>query len=214
MRLTIFRHAQTAGNLEKRYLGATDEPLCETGLETACRRANELREAWNRARVSAKDPIAAGKALPVEPDVVYASPRLRCLQTARILFPCADIVIVPQLAEMDFGVFEGKNCFDLATDEDYRAWVEGGCVGRCPDGENRAEFVERIVAGLAAVESEAARRANTQAVIAAHAGTALAARFAERMGTCDYFDLRLGFCESIDIEFPFGAAPGNAGAQR
>ncbi|WP_052241625.1 histidine phosphatase family protein [Berryella intestinalis] len=207
MRLTIFRHAQTAGNLERRYIGTTDEPLCRAGLETARLRADELRAAWERREPDAEGGSAKTAAPASEPEVVYASPRKRCLQTARILFPRARIVTVDGLAEMDFGAFEGKNCFDLESDADYRSWVEGGCVGRCPAGESRSEFVERIVSGLAAVEFAARTRSDAQAVIVAHAGTALAARFAEKPDVRDYFGFHLGFCESVSVDFPFGETP-------
>ncbi len=207
MRLTIFRHAQTAGNLKRRYIGTTDEPLCSTGLETARLRASELRAAWEQRKPNAEGASGKAPALVAEPEVVYASPRRRCLQTARILFPRAHIVRIGELAEMDFGAFEGKNCFDLESDADYRAWVDGGCAGRCPGGENRSEFVERIVSGLAAVELAARARSDAQAVIVAHAGTALAARFAEKPDVRDYFGFHLGFCESVSVDFPFGETP-------
>ena len=41
MKVYLFRHGQTPGNAAHRYLGVTDEPLSELGMETArmwCRR--------------------------------------------------------------------------------------------------------------------------------------------------------------------------------
>ena len=35
MLVYLFRHGQTAGNAEGKYLGITDEPLCTLGIETA-----------------------------------------------------------------------------------------------------------------------------------------------------------------------------------
>ena len=31
MKIVLIRHGATAGNIEKRYIGTTDEPLCDTG---------------------------------------------------------------------------------------------------------------------------------------------------------------------------------------
>ena len=33
MKINLIRHGQTAGNLESRYIGTTDEPLCSAGME-------------------------------------------------------------------------------------------------------------------------------------------------------------------------------------
>ena len=33
MRVVLIRHSKTAGNLKGRYIGTTDEPLCEEGRE-------------------------------------------------------------------------------------------------------------------------------------------------------------------------------------
>ena len=33
MKVCLVRHSITKGNLEKRYLGTTDEPLCRQGIE-------------------------------------------------------------------------------------------------------------------------------------------------------------------------------------
>ena len=32
MRVVLIRHSKTAGNLKGRYIGTTDEPLCEEGI--------------------------------------------------------------------------------------------------------------------------------------------------------------------------------------
>ena len=59
------------------------------------------------------------------------------------LFPEAVQVVIPELAEMNFGKFEGRNYKELEKDPDYRAWVEGMCLGKCPGGESREEFCAR-----------------------------------------------------------------------
>ncbi|MDR4022422.1 MAG: phosphoglycerate mutase family protein, partial [Eubacteriales bacterium] len=37
MKIILIRHGKTAGNIKGRYIGKTDEPLCEEGI-------NEIRE--------------------------------------------------------------------------------------------------------------------------------------------------------------------------
>ena len=66
-RLYLIRHGITSGNLEGKYIGTTDLPLCEEG----------------------EDAISSFAALDVYPKVqkVYSSPLKRCLQTADIIYP-------------------------------------------------------------------------------------------------------------------------------
>ena len=86
LKLILIRHGETQGNKLKRYIGKrTDEPLCP--------------EAGN---------MLAQLAYP-EVQAVYASPMIRCTQTAGILFPGKKLNIIDELAECDFGEFENKN---------------------------------------------------------------------------------------------------------
>ena len=87
MRLVMLRHGATAGNEERRYVGRrTDEPLSDLG-RTQC------------ARLGTFGQVCA----------VYTSPLLRARQTARLCFPSARIIPVEDLAEYDFGAFEGRS---------------------------------------------------------------------------------------------------------
>lgn len=116
MKQVIFiRHGPTAGNLERRYIGRTDEPLLE---------------GW-------RPEIA------VEADRIFVSPMLRTRQTAALLFPGRDYTVVPDLRETDFGQFEGKTADELADCQAYRQWVDGGCTAPIPGGESVAAFKAR-----------------------------------------------------------------------
>lgn len=96
----LVRHGKTAGNLLGRYIGTTDEPLCPEG-------AAALREKSCEA-----------------PEVVYASPMKRCLETAGILWPNVPVVQEEDLRECDFGSFENKSYRELNGDPDYQAWID------------------------------------------------------------------------------------------
>lgn len=117
----FIRHGATAGNLEKRYIGRTDEPLCELGVSQAKR----LR-AYN-----------------IQADHVFVSPALRTRQTAAILFPQSKLEIMESLAETDFGIFEGKNAEELSDIFEYQAWVDSGCLAAIPGGESVSNFKKR-----------------------------------------------------------------------
>ncbi len=117
----FIRHGATAGNLEKRYIGRTDEPLCELGISQVKR----LRT-YN-----------------IQADHVFASPALRTRQTAAILFPQIEPEIVENLTETDFGIFEGKNAEELSGSSEYQAWVDSGCLAAIPGGESVSDFKKR-----------------------------------------------------------------------
>ena len=83
MLIYLIRHGATRYNEEHRYQGLTDVPLSPAG-----------RAALRQADFS--------------PEVVYVSPLSRARETAAILFPTAEQIVVPGFREMDFGVFEGR----------------------------------------------------------------------------------------------------------
>lgn len=185
MRLYLMRHGATAGNELHQYVGrTTDVPLSETGL-AQCARAGSFTQVG----------------------LVYASPLARSRQTAQLCFPAARIVEVAGLEEYDFGAFEGKSAHDMEHDAAYRAWVDGGCVGRCPGGESRAEFVGRSNAALTSLLAQVSRRGEEQVVVVAHGGTIMAALsvLCDEVPPCGdrYFGWHMGCCEGYGMEVRF-----------
>lgn len=124
----LIRHAATAGNLAKRYIGRTDEPLCAAGRAQA------------RARAAAAPDV----------DLLFCSPLRRCRQTAALLFPAQAQHIVDGLRECDFGLFENRTAVEMENDPAYCAWVAGDCAGAIPGGESVAGFQARCCAAFAA----------------------------------------------------------------
>jgi len=123
MKVVFIRHARTQGNLEKRYIGRTNEPLCGDGVK----QAGALFESGNLPR----------------PDTLIVSPYLRCVQTAEILYPGLTYEIYDDLRECDFGIFEGKTHFELVRNNEYTAWLSTNCLRDIPGGESVTEFKRR-----------------------------------------------------------------------
>ncbi len=143
--LTLIRHGATASNLEHRYLGRTDEPLCGEGA-----RMLERHQREGRYRKSGGYRAA---------DALFTGPMLRCRQTAAILFPECEPVCIPEWTEMDFGRFEGKNYEELNGDPDYQAWIDSGGTIPFHGGESRTAFQERTVRGFHRMMDHAAEQA-------------------------------------------------------
>lgn len=127
MEMIWIRHAMTAGNLEKRYIGVTDEPLCEEGI----------------ALLKEEQPLTG------VPDIVFTSPLLRCRQTAGLLFPGAEQIVIGELAEMNFGIFENRAFRgDLEYSGEYQSWLNSQCEDPVPDGESKEAFTLRCLEGF------------------------------------------------------------------
>lgn len=184
MELWLLRHGSTEGNERRAYVGLrSDEPLSERG-RTQCVGLEGLPHV----------------------ERVYASPMLRARQTAELCFPNAKVTEVKGLEEFDFGAFEGRSARDMVDDEAYRAWVDGWCVGRCPGGESRAEFVSRTSEALDGMLRDAASRGEERVVVVAHGGTIMAAlsSFASAYAQEDgYFEWQVGPCEGYEATVSF-----------
>ncbi len=176
--ILLVRHGKTAGNLEGRYIGSrTDEPLCEEGIRAL------------------KEKVQAGIYPPV--DVVYASPMIRCRQTAKVLWPEAyQIHFIQDLRECDFGTFENKNYQELSGNADYQAWIDSNGTLPFPGGESNEEFRKRCCEAFLKITEELRRQEEKtektlRAAAVVHGGTIMA--ILERFGSPkkNYFDYQV-----------------------
>ncbi len=179
MKLYFIRHGQTKGNLEHRYVGTTDEPLTREG-------ARALEEERSRF------PLA---------DLVFASPRKRCLETAKILFPETPCKTEEDLAECDFGAFEYKNYQSLKEDPRYQAWVDSQGFLPFPDGESREEFQERCCRAFLACCQQAERAGCESAAFVVHGGTIMAVLDRFSFPHRDYYDWQLKNGEGLEADW-------------
>lgn len=162
MTFYFLRHGETLGNLEKRYVGATDEALLP-----------ESREAL--------------KALILPPvKKVYASPMRRCVETVEILYPGVPVELVPDFIECGFGAFEYKNYEELKDLPAYQAWLDARGFTAFPGGEDRAEFCARVVRAFDRV-TEGAAILGGDAAIVAHGGTLMAILEARALPKRDFY---------------------------
>ncbi len=143
-KIYLIRHGQTQGNLERRYIGSTDQPLCPQG----------------RAAL-------AGRALPPV-DRVYVSPLLRCRETAEILYPGQPQKVIPDLRECSFGAFELHTYEELQGDAAYQAWLDSGGTAAPPGGEGKASQQARTVRAFQGI---AARHPQGTVALVVHGGT-------------------------------------------
>lgn len=149
-RLQLIRHGLTQGNLDGKYIGVTDIPLCRQGVM-------DLYD-----KVEKYDYPSVQK--------VYTSPLKRCKQTADIIHPGRYTAELGLLAEMDFGVFENKTADELMNDPAYKKFLEGGLDNPPPQGESARDVVNRSFEALNIIISDMMYEGLTNCAVVTHGG--------------------------------------------
>jgi probable phosphoglycerate mutase len=149
-RLYLIRHGETAWSLSGQHTGRADIPLTEQGEQDA-------RELAERLRV-------------VTFSRVFTSPRQRAQRTCELIGLDAVAEIEPDLAEWDYGDYEGQRSVDIRKGRpDWNLFRDG-----CPQGESPAQISERadrLIARLRTMQE------NNAIFSHGHFGRVLAARW-------------------------------------
>lgn len=150
----LIRNGITAANLDGRYIGHTDEPLCEAGI-------NQLAQLKNDADYP-------------EPGAVFSSPLSRCTQTAKILFSGNIPIVINDLIEYNFGEFEGKTAAELQGYPMFPAWLAGEPDAEPPFGESGRAFSARICSCFDSIVLGLMKTGTSSAAIVTHGGIIMA----------------------------------------
>lgn len=143
--LLIIRHGATEANERRVFAGATDLPLSPAGAQAVLARRERFPQATR----------------------FFSSGMLRANQTLQLLYGDVPYMVIPELAEYCFGIFEGRGHADLAENEPlYQQWLDDAEVA-CPGGESRNAFEARIATGWATL---CAQPWEGLAVLIAHGG--------------------------------------------
>ena len=119
LRLYYIRHGETAWSLSGQHTGATDIPLTANG-ETGARDLRRALDAINFKRV-------------------LTSPRQRARRTCELAGLGAKAEIEPDLAEWDYGDYEGLRSGEIAGDRPGWSVFRDGC----PKGESPEQLSRR-----------------------------------------------------------------------
>jgi len=150
MNLYLIRHGETAWSLSGQHTGRTDIPLTAQGEQDARALAEALRD--------------------VKFSRVFTSPRQRARQTCELVGLNAGAHIEPNLAEWDYGDYEGLLSADIRKSRpDWNIFRDG-----CPHGESPVDVsdrADRMMAQLRALDG------NIAVFSHGHFGRALGARW-------------------------------------
>lgn len=151
--IALFRHGLTEENKRKAYLGWNDSPLC--------------LESKNLATTSTYE-------------CYFSSDLGRCIQTANLLFPNEEYLLLKELREMDFGKWQGKTYEELKEDTCYRQWIDDPIHHCPPNGETFPQFSERVLSGWSRVTQEIFSMGIQRCAVVTHGGVVkyLLAKFA------------------------------------
>ncbi len=166
MEFILVRHGKTKYNEQHKYCGSLDPELSELGRA-------ELEQAEIKTYLAEH-----------VPDMVFSSPMKRALETAQIIFgedkeiPLVDI---PELREIDFGVFEGRSYEEMKDDPEYKAWLDTNCEGLIPGGDFPDVFRDDVEVGFQTIMETCQMERVNRALIVSHGGVlgTILERFAE-----------------------------------
>ena len=172
MKIYLIRHGMTPGNELHRYIGKTDDPLSEEGVRLA-------------ESSGGSDTLQQ----------VFVTPLRRTRQTAAILFPNAEQIVVDGLREMDFGVFENRSADEMENDAVYRAWVDADCEPPCPEGESLTGFAVRVCEAFEPLILSLCAKGTEEAVFVVHGGTVMSVLQKYARPEMSFFDCMMKNCE-------------------
>lgn len=150
-KLHIVRHGLCSGNIEGRYVGRLDLPLCSEGIQDL----EELRRENEYPKV----------------ECVYTSPLRRARQTADILFPDTGMILVDDMNELSLGEFEGRDFSSLKNDPSYLKWLQNS-KEYTPKGalETSEEFAARVAVGFNSIIMNMGKQNIREAALVTHGG--------------------------------------------
>lgn len=178
--LVFIRHGATKGNLERKYIGRTDEALCDEGVSQALK----LKEYGFPS------------------DYIFVSPMKRTIQTAELIFPDKSYIPEENFKETDFGIFEGKSASELSESEEYKLWVDSMCSLPVPKGESIEEFKKRCICAFKKIIESLSD--NTCASFVVHGGVIMAILEAFAEPKCSFYDYHIKNGEFLLCEYDMG----------
>ncbi len=150
IKVVLIRHGKTIGNLNKAYIGKTDEPLCDEYIDDILKKEYPMVEK------------------------VFSSPLIRCIETAKHIYKDSKPQIINALRECDFGDFEGKNYEQLKGNSHYQKWLDSNGKDAFPNGEDGLEFRKRCQNGLEDIIKQCAKSELSEIAVVCHGGTIMA----------------------------------------
>jgi len=190
-KLFLLRHLKSQWNLENKFTGWTDVPLCPEGIDSAPKTAKGL--------------------VGVEIDKVYTSPLIRNRETVSLILKNLGeeklpIIIDKALDERNYGELQGLNKDEVKKqygEEQVRLWRRSYSVAP-PGGESLKDVYERTVPFFKKYIEEDLKAGKNVLVVASHNSLRAIVKYIENIPDEKIIDLELPFGALIKYEFDNG----------
>lgn len=148
--LYLIRHGITQWNVDKRYLGWTDQPLIDMEKHRLEGLKNSLKT--------------------VHFDDCYSSDLIRCQETLNYILPFHHVIPDQRLRELNFGDWEGKTYETLKDDERYQQWLLNWESFAPPNGESGKTFQARVLSFYSELMATWQQNKRRKILIVTHGG--------------------------------------------
>ncbi len=149
MKIYLIRHGKTEANVKRLYCGQTDVPLCQIGREELEQLKKEID-------------------YPEASHFFYTGMK-RTKETLKLLYD-REGIIVEDLKEIDFGIFEMKHYDELKETKEFQSWIQNFETMAPKNGESKIDFEERVMKGYQGVKEYLQTRECKEVVIVTHGG--------------------------------------------
>ncbi len=149
-KIHILRHGAIKEARQGAYIGITDVPLSQEGIE-------ELLEIDKTHKYPGTN-------------VIFTSPLQRCIQTCSTIYPALNPIVIEEFTELNFGDWEGKSASELKEDDIFKKWLANSLENSPPNGESGEEFTRRICQAFEKIVNAMITSGQTVAVLVTHGG--------------------------------------------
>lgn len=181
--ILILRHGKTKANLRKEYTGRIDYSLCDEGIFELKKIHNLLVSQF------------------AQPQVIFSSPMKRCIETSKIYYPNHKPILINNLREINFGIFEGKTYDELIHLKEFQNFIESSWQSKIPNGEQPADFSERCFKGFNEVIEYMIKIDLDYTVIICHGGVIMSLLYQISTDGKDFYDYYVENGKGYFIEY-------------
>lgn len=187
-KLLLLRHLKSQWNLENRFTGWTDVPLCQDGIKSAKETADRLAD--------------------FKIDKVYTSPLIRNKETVSLILKklgrkTLPIIIDKALDERNYGKLQGLNKDKVKQqygEEKVHLWRRSWDVAP-PGGETLKQVFERAIPFYKKYIEQDLKQGKNVLIVASHNSARALIKYIEQVSDKEIINVEMAFGELIVYDF-------------